>query len=301
MIYGYLMIHFIGEDVADNGEQIYFSRSRDGLHWEDLNGGRPVLCSDVGEMGVRDPYGMRLEDGSFVILATDLRIAAGKGWDTAQYRGSRDIILWRSRDLIHWDRPYAVTVAPEKAGCAWAPEAIYDREADMYMVFWASMVQEREDPEPKQRIYRSWTRDFVHFTPAEKYLEKPKHVIDSTMIYDRGSYYRYSKDCTTENIIIDSCRTLREKPREIFSETLSAYRDLEGPLIFTLPDGKSWCLMADQFIKGKGYLPMVTEDLASGQFRVLSPEEYDMGVTKKRHGSVMSLTESDYNNLGELL
>ena len=31
---GYLFVHFTGEDK--DGEQIYFSLSRDGLHWEDL-------------------------------------------------------------------------------------------------------------------------------------------------------------------------------------------------------------------------------------------------------------------------
>ena len=44
---GYLFAHFTGEQK--DGEQIYFSLSRDGLHWKDLMGGQPVLRSDVGE------------------------------------------------------------------------------------------------------------------------------------------------------------------------------------------------------------------------------------------------------------
>ena len=44
---GYLFVHFTGEQQY--GEQIYFSISRDGLHWKDLNGHRPVLYSDIGE------------------------------------------------------------------------------------------------------------------------------------------------------------------------------------------------------------------------------------------------------------
>lgn len=35
---GYLFVHFTGEQQY--GEQIYFSISRDGLHWKDLNGHR---------------------------------------------------------------------------------------------------------------------------------------------------------------------------------------------------------------------------------------------------------------------
>ena len=49
---GYLFAHFTGEQK--DGEQIYFSLSRDLLHWEDLNGGKPVLRSEIGEKGARD-------------------------------------------------------------------------------------------------------------------------------------------------------------------------------------------------------------------------------------------------------
>lgn len=55
---GYLFVHFIGEKYPE-GEQIYFSVSEDGLHWQDLNGGQPVLRSPLGELGVRDPFMVR--------------------------------------------------------------------------------------------------------------------------------------------------------------------------------------------------------------------------------------------------
>ena len=81
---GYLFVHFIGEQPM--GEQIYFSLSRDGMHWNDLNGGKPVLVSEIGEKGVRDPFILRNPlNGKYVIIATDLRIEAGKGWDAAQH------------------------------------------------------------------------------------------------------------------------------------------------------------------------------------------------------------------------
>ena len=54
---GYLFVHFTGEQK--DGEQIYFSISRDGLHWEDLNDGQPVLYSHLGMQGVRDPFLLR--------------------------------------------------------------------------------------------------------------------------------------------------------------------------------------------------------------------------------------------------
>ena len=64
-----------------------------------------------------------------------------------------------------------------------------------------------------------------------------------------------------------------------------------------LNNGKTWCLIADQFMAGKGYLPMVTENLSSGDFRILSPDEYDMGQTKKRHGGILQITDEEYERL----
>ena len=117
---GYLFVHFTGEQK--DGEQIYFSISRDGLHWEDLNDGQPVLYSHLGMQGVRDPFLLRdPKQKKFYLIATDLRIEAGEGWDTAQYRGSRDLIVWESKDLVHWSAERASTIGVPGAGCVWAP------------------------------------------------------------------------------------------------------------------------------------------------------------------------------------
>ena len=78
------------------------------MHWKDLGNG-PVLVSDVGEKGVRDPFMVRSRiDRKFHIIATDLRIANGKGWDTAQYEGSTGLITWESEDLINWSKAQRV-------------------------------------------------------------------------------------------------------------------------------------------------------------------------------------------------
>ena len=97
---GYLFVHFTGEQK--DGEQIYFSVSRDGLHWTDLNDGKPVLYSHIGECGVRDPCPVKNPlNGRYYLIATDLRFEKGEGWQAAQERGSRDIIIWESEDLVH--------------------------------------------------------------------------------------------------------------------------------------------------------------------------------------------------------
>lgn len=298
---GYLFVHFTGEQK--DGEQIYFSLSRDGLHWQDLNGGRPILTSDIGEKGARDPFVIRSpwENAGaprYYLIATDLRIEAGKGWHVAQYQGSRDILVWESKDLIHWDGPAARTVGVEGAGCVWAPEAIYDKEEDAILIFWASMVKLPGDKEPKQRIYGAYTRDFRNFTVPFLFMEKENHVIDSTIIRRPEGYYRYTKDETTKKIRVDFGKTLQpEAFRQLESSALDQLTGVEGPEIFQFHDREEWCLMVDRFAEGKGYLPLVTENLSEGGFRVLADGEFDMGRTKKRHGGIINITEEEYRAL----
>lgn len=288
---GYLFAHFTGEQK--DGEQIYFSLSRDGLHWKDLRKGQPVLRSEIGEKGARDPFLIRTPD-RFYLIATDLRIEAGKGWDTAQYGGSRDMLVWESGDLVDWKGPAARTVGIGGAGCVWAPEAIYDEERGAVLVFWASMVDR------KQRIFASYTTDFENFTEPFVFLEKENHVIDSTIIRTEEGYYRYTKDETVKAICVDFSKTLHpEDFREIKSATLSNLYGVEGPEIFRFNDREEWCFIVDRFAEGKGYLPLVTDDLASGDFKILDDSQFDMGSTRKRHGGVIPITEEEYRTLAE--
>lgn len=293
---GYLFAHFIGEEK--DGEQIYFAVSRDGLHWKDLNGGMPVLRSKIGTCGVRDPFPVRdPESGIIYLIATDLRIEAGEGWEKAQEAGSRDLIVWESGDLIHWSRERACTVGVSAAGCVWAPEAVYDREKEAFLVFFASRVKRPGDKQGKHRIYAAYTRDFKEFSETFLYFEKENHVIDTTILESNGRYYRISKDETSKRLILEAADSLLGEYTKIESPVLDALEGVEGPEGYLLPDGKNWCLIADQFQTGKGYLPLLSDNLEEGQFRILLPEEYDMGVNKKRHGGIMPITEEEYEAL----
>lgn len=292
----YLFAHFTGE--GPDGEQIYFSVSRDGLHWRDLNGGRPVLRSALGSCGVRDPFLARHpENGKIYLMATDLCIGRNLDWIDAQERGSRDLIVWETEDLVHWSRARACTVGLPEAGCVWAPEAVYDWEKKAFFVFFASKVKLAGEEKGKQRIYAAYTKDFRHFSETFLYMEKACDIIDTTILESGNRYYRISKDESTNRLILETADGLLGAYTRIDSPSLEALEGVEGPEGYLLPDGRTWCLIADQFRVARGYIPMVTRDLASGAFRVLAPEEYDLGGSLKRHGGILPVTEEEYERL----
>lgn len=123
---------FTGEGTS-NGEQLYMSVSNnnDPGSWTNVNGGQPVVTSDVGTKGIRDPSLIRSQDGSkYWIIATDLKVN-GIGWTGNNFTeyGSKGIVVSESTDLKTWTRAALRIVSPSNAGMTWAPDAIWDPDS----------------------------------------------------------------------------------------------------------------------------------------------------------------------------
>ncbi|GAB4004877.1 hypothetical protein GCM10029992_51130 [Glycomyces albus] len=194
---GYLYVHFKREST--DGEQIHFALSDgdDPLHFDDLNGGRPVLYSALGDRGVRDPHIVRSPEGDrYYMVATDLRVFERTDWDQMQRWGSRSIMVWESVDLVDWGEGRLVEVAPSEAGNTWAPESVWDPDQDAYLVHWSSTLY--SDPAHEGRSYNrimyATTRDFREFSEPRVWIDRGRQTIDTTVVEYEGVYYRFLKD-----------------------------------------------------------------------------------------------------------
>lgn len=338
---GYLFGHFIGEG-DEMGEQIYFAVSENRLNFKDMNGGRPVLISSVGERGVRDPYLCRSHEGDrFFLVATDLSIYHRGGWlqneqgyYDASTTGSRYLVLWESDDLVNWGEPRLIDVAPENAGMAWAPEMVYDDETGEYLIFFASSIM---NPETKMKtkpnaIYYVSTRDFVHFSDTKIFIDNQtdnedngnqREIIDTTVLKIGDTYYSASKDgdnaeanggiriMKTKSLLdADSWEKvldLDELSLDVSGLMIDALDNtsLEGPELFCLnkkdwadPDVPEYGLIADQYMAGCGYLPIVTTDIedtdnSKNSWKLLTKSEYSFDRLRKRHGTILKITKEE--------
>lgn len=304
---GYLMAHFTGESTS--GEQIYLAHSTDGLNWSDLNNGAPVVVSTVGTRGVRDPAIVRSPQGDrYWIIATDLRIASGTSWSDAANRGSTSLVVWESTNLVDWSEPRLVNVAGgiPGAGNAWAPEAIYDPATGDYVVYWATNAP--RDGVTKHRIYYSRTRDFRTFSTAQLYIDRPSStqgIIDTQIVESPTSvggyrYYRASADghITIEgsNSILGTWTTIGNLSHMGISNGTGGGNVVEGPMWMPFNNGTSWALWLDQYATGRGYMPIRSTNLGSTQnFQTVS--SYNLGGTRKRHGSILQVTTAERNRV----
>ena len=189
----YLFGHFVGESYGTTkngqkvatGEQMFFALADvgQGLKFKDMNGSKmnslkPVLSSDVGERGVRDPFICRSPEGdSFYLIATDLSVYTRGGWGNNNgtnkftITGSHSITLWESHDLVNWTDARLIEVAAPNAGMAWAPEMIYSEETGEYVIFFSSTIIEDKAIHERDCIYYTTTRDFHHFSETKKFIK----------------------------------------------------------------------------------------------------------------------------------
>ncbi|WP_435738666.1 immunoglobulin-like domain-containing protein [Cellulosimicrobium sp. PMB13] len=309
---GYFFPYFEGESTPD-GESVYFSVSdgNDPLDWVELNDAEPVLTSELGEKGLRDPFIIRSPEGDrFFLLATDLRIYGGNNFANAQERGSRALMIWESTDLVNWSEQRMVTVSSEYAGNTWAPEAFYDAQRGEYIVYWASALYPTTDTTGRriatsyQRMMYATTRDFVTFSEPQVWIDEKRGdglgMIDSSIVEHEGTYYRFTKDEAYMIPRLEKSTDLRSTDWDLVAEkigygqpnpwggTLTAG---EGPTVFKSNTEEKWYLFVDQpsYHGGQGYLPLESTDLDSG---VWTSVDADL-PSSPRHGTVLPITAAE--------
>lgn len=209
-------------------------------------------------------------------------------------------MVWESTDLVNWSEQRMVKVAKDTAGCTWAPESVYDDETGQYMVCWASKTS--DDNYARQRIYRSYTRDFKNFTDPEVYIDGgDESRIDTTFIKNNGVYYRFTKNESNSTIIMDKSTSLSGTFEPVSTYTINGnagttVSGYEGPTAYKINGENKWCLLLDNFAKSKGYQPYETDDISKGVFTsstgFSTPDTF-------RHGTVIPITLEEYNALEE--
>ena len=232
----YVWVYFTGEDGESQKVSLAASKGNDALNWNNLNTdasgkAEPILVSQFGEKGLRDPFIMRSHDGDkFYMLATDLKVVNGD-FSSAQNKGSKYIEIWESTDLVNWGKQRHVKVSTDLAGNTWAPEAYWDDDLGTYVVYWASNLYDTADVNDRtaltyNRMMYATTDDFVNFSEPKVWIDVDRRgqagagSIDVTVQKVGDTYYRVYKD--------ENSMTLREeKSKDLTSAIISDDKNIE--------------------------------------------------------------------------
>lgn len=297
----YLFAYF----PSNSDENIYFAiADKDAPYsFEPINGGHCVVSADSVTVmnGLRDPHLMRGEDGYFYMVATDMRCALG--WSS-----NRGIVMMRSKDLVHWKHHY-VHFPDRYAGTSfanvtrvWAPETIWNPQAQRYMVYFSLLTN--DGAIPYDRVYYCYANDdFSDLEGEPEFLfDRGKSTIDMDIVYNEkdGLYHAIYKNEGDGGICMVTAPTLTPSsgaPGSQWSAPSGSVQQtnvaVEGGGLYKLIGSDRWVLMYDCY--GSGYYQFCTsEDL---QHFTLAHQTATSGTFTPRHGSVMPITEEEYEAL----
>ena len=288
---GYLFAYFTGNSVEE--EAVRFAISADGYNFMALNNNQPVIDSKQisSSGGVRDPHILRGEDGkTFYMVVTDM--TSSKGWDS-----NRAMILLKSTDLVNWTSSI-INIQKKYKGQenlkrVWAPQTIYDPEAQKYMVYWS--MQHGNGPDIIYYAYA--TPDFTDLEGEPKTLFIPKNkksCIDGDIILKDGEFFLFYKTEGDGNgLKLATTKSLTSGIWDESDDYKQQTKDaVEGSSVFKRINSDTYILMYDVYMKGQ-YQFCETTDLKN--FKVID-HEISMDF-HPRHGSIIPVTKKELKRL----
>lgn len=284
----YVMGYFT-ESPDKNGDQhsLHLAYSFDARNWIPFNQNQPVLEAEIGEKGMRDPFIFRKEDGSFVVLATNM-------WN------SEYILCYDSEDLIHFTDGRLLQLN-DNGMHAWAPEVIYDPDRKQYAIFWSGNTD-------RNRIYVNYTEDFQEVSEPEVLFDPGYNVIDASIIRHDAAYYMYFKDERDpdeppfEGKRMKVAKSTSLQPGSfddnVYGEPVGDPM-IEGSMIIKDKQEEKWYLYGDNYypVNGKFYA-WETTDLKKADWKPLDRRDYDQPLNAK-HASALKVTEEEIEQLIE--
>lgn len=287
----YLFAYFTGNHISK--EAVCYAVSTDGVNYLALNDNNPILDSKVisSTGGVRDPHILRSENGTtFYMVLTDM--VSDNGWDS-----NRAMVMLKSNDLVNWKHSVVNMQkrypGQEKLKRVWAPQTIFDPEANKYMVYWSMKYGDSADV-----IYYAYANDdFSDLEGEPKPLFIPQSktsCIDGDIVYKDGIFHLFYKTEGNGNgIKVATTNSLTsgiwiEEP-DYKQQTTEA---VEGAGTFKLIGQDKYILMYDVYMKGK-YQFTETTDLKN--FKVID-SEINMNF-HPRHGTIIPITREELKRI----
>ena len=295
----YLFVYF----PSNSDENIYYALSDNGFDYTPLNNGQRILAADSVSLkhGLRDPHILRCEDGTFLMVATDMKCA--EGWES-----NRGMVLLKSKDLVHWE--HSTVHFPDKYKNTnfanvirvWAPEVIYDPEAGKYMVYYSLLT--KDGTIPYDKVYYNYANDDFTDLEGEPTLlfDRGASTIDMDIVHDGTKYHAFYKNENDGGISKVTATHLTAPAGEESSQWSTPSGKLqqtdvqvEGAGVFQLIDGETWVLMYDCYTSGY-YQFCTSTDLESFTFK---QNTYTSGAFTPRHGTVIYITDQELARLQE--
>lgn len=269
---GYVMAYFTeSPTMAAANYGLHLAVSSDGLNWTPLNQNAPVATPTAGSTGLRDPFILRKQDGTFVVLATDLK---GTDWNyQSQY-----LHVWDSTDLRSFTG-YRRLKVHSLATHAWAPEAVWDPARGRYAIVYSA-----ENSSGHNVLLVSYTTDFRTATEGAVFFDPGYNAIDGSFVTVGGVNYLYYKNNTNSTLIGTRSSSFDPGSFTAYTSAISPGRGVEAPTIVKSNTANVWTLWGDTWSPNGRFFAWQTANVAGGAWTQLNDRLYTQPINSKHNG-----------------
>ncbi|MEQ0564597.1 glycoside hydrolase family 43 protein [Amycolatopsis sp. NEAU-NG30] len=280
---GYAMAYFTeSPSMTAANYGLHLAVSSDGLNWTPLNQNNPVATPTLGSTGLRDPFILRKQDGTFVVMATDLK---GTDWNyQSQY-----LHIWDSADLRSFTG-YRLLKVHSLATHAWAPEAFWDASRGQYAVVYSAVSGGHNI------LMVNYTTDFVTASAPQVFFDPGYDTIDGSFVSVNGVNYMYYKNNTNSTLRGTRSNSLNPGSFSGYTGAISPGRGVEAPNIVKSNTASTWYLWGDTWSPNGRFFCWQTGDVASGSWTLLNDRAYTQPLNSK-HPGLTPITATEMTNL----
>ena len=283
---------------------LYYSVSRDGLHWTALNGGEPVSEDYHGHASIA-----RGADGRYFLV--------GNRNDEDPY-----VRFWVSDDLVAWKaygtyRPDLSDIPghPHTLARIGAPKLFFDKSSGQFLLSWHT-PNEDGSPQDPERYWASQRTLYVLSSDLKTFHDAPRRLFGwdmptiDTIVRPNDAAPGYCAiikderypdyDWPTGKTVRISCGPALTGPYPPPGPPLSPnFR--EAPTVIRAPDDKAWFLYYEHYAgtsygMSKGRTLQGPWYQVSGNSGVSAWNRYEM-VPDARHGSMIEISARQYDAL----
>jgi hypothetical protein len=277
----YLMTYFTeSPNMVGANYGLHLAVSRDGLNWTPLNQNNPVVTPTAGELGLRDPFVFRKQDGTFVVVATDLN-----GTDFS--RSSQYLHVWDSTNLTSFTGYRRIRMHTWANTHTWAPTVFWDAGRGQYGIVYSAN-------QGGDVFMVNYTGDFRTVSSPQVFFSPGFGVLDGDIVVDGGTTYLYYKNLGNGNLYGARSSTGAPNSFTTYTGGLRQGNAIEAPLLLKTNEG-GWRLWGDSFSPvNNDYYAWSTSSITSGSWSVLNQRDYTPPLNAK-HGSMVGITDAEYS------
>ncbi|KAA9378509.1 alpha-L-arabinofuranosidase [Microbispora cellulosiformans] len=275
----YVFAYFTESPSAQGADYgLHLAVSRDGLNWTPLNQNNPVVTPTAGQLGLRDPQVFRKNDGTFVVIATDLK---GTDWNS----NSQYLHVWDSVNLTNFTGYRRVRMQTTNDH-TWAPTVFWDASRGQYGIVYSAA----------EILRVNYTTDFVNVGAAQTFFSPGFGVLDGDIVVDGGTTYLYYKNLGDGRLYGARSSTGAPNSFTTYTSGLIQGSGIEAPLLHRTNEG-GWRLWGDSYSPvNNDYYAWGSANVGANSWTPLNQRDYTPPLNSK-HGSIAQITDAEYNAL----